>query len=149
MPDICRFSLPEEFLLLSQHHHGGLSDPYKTAAGCAAAELGELALHRRLRVTPKKKHGLFSFEFYSPPSRIHLLDPTPTGLAWADELLEELGHLADPKSNEIDLHTWLQTRRHKSLFLHREALTERIGPFPTVKHKHHYPHSHVCDVLIT
>lgn len=149
MTDIWRFSLPEEFLLLSHHSYGGLPDPQKTGAGCAAAELAELALHRRLRVTPEKKRRMLGFDFHSPPNSVHLTDPTPTGLAWADDLLEELGYLTASQGNGIHLDTWLRMRLHTSLSLHREALIERIGPFPTVKHKNRYPHSHVCDVLIT
>lgn len=152
-PEVCvaapsRLSLPEEFLVLSHHPHGGVHDIRQTAVGCAVAELGELALLRRLLVVPKKKR-LFGFEVYFTSGRIHLLDLTPTGLAWADGLLAELGSLAASRSKPIRLPTWLRQRGSNALYLHRQALIERGVLFPSEDHELHYPNPSVRDVLIS
>lgn len=143
-----RLSLPEEFLVLSHHPHVKVHDIRQTAVGCAVAELGELALLRRLLVVPKKKR-LFGFEVHFTSSRIHLLDLTPTGLSWADGLLAELGSLTVSRSKPTRLSTWLRRRGDEALYLHRQALIEHGSLFPSEDHELHYPNPSVRDVLIS
>ncbi|MEU8397943.1 GPP34 family phosphoprotein [Nonomuraea sp. NPDC048892] len=154
-----RLSLPEAFLLLS-YRYGDVHDRHQSAVACAAAELGELALRRRLRVVPRKKIRVFGFECYLSPSKIHLLDATPTGLAWADELLAELetaarqrgGTATDSRREPISLRQWLKRRGDRALLLHRDALTgggvlfHSPGSGPDQEERHH-PDPGVRDAL--
>ncbi|MGI5121967.1 GOLPH3/VPS74 family protein [Marinactinospora thermotolerans] len=159
MPAPPQLSLPEEFLLLSHHRHGDVHDPHQTAIGCAAAELGELALRRRLRVAPQRKGRLFGFEVYFTTGRtlgrIHLLDLAPTGLAWADGLLAELERLAASSRNgPIRLRTWLRQRGGEALRLHRRVLVERNllfhhPGFVPGEDGHHYPDVAVRAMLVS
>lgn len=162
-----QLSLPEEFLLLSYHRYGDVHDREQTAVGCAAAELGELALRRRLRVTPRKSK-VFGFEFYSLSGKIQVLDLAPTGLAWADDLLAELERLAASRRRHtasgvaptgsqrkpIRLHKWLRLRGHDALLLHTKALTERSVLFHSPgfrpgDEERHYPDVAVRNALIS
>lgn len=118
-------SLPEEFLLLSHLDSGEVPNLGRISAGCAAAELGELALQGRLRVVPRKKSKLFGFFLYSGPGTIRLLDAAPTGLAWADDLLTELEVRTAAKGGPISLYKWIGSRRSEAFSLHRAALTDR------------------------
>lgn len=86
-----RLSLPEEFALLSYGENGRVPNSAQTAAGCAAAELGELALRRRLLVRPRKTRKL-GVEIYQHRGEIELSPNTArTDLTWADDLLSSLG----------------------------------------------------------
>lgn len=156
-----RMSLPEEFLLLSYTRHGNIHDHARSVAGCAAAELGELALRRRIRVAPRHKINLFGLQCYISSGKIHVLDLTPTGLAWADDLLAELGRLATPKdrttsapapSRPIALHKWLRRRDDRAFLLHREAMIERNLLYrpgsPSEDEERHYPDIAVRNLLI-
>lgn len=93
-----RMSLPGEFLLLAYTRHGNIHDHARSVAGCAAAELGELALRRRIRVAPRHKINLFGLQCHIPSGKIHVLDLTPTGLAWADDFWQSWAVLRPPKA---------------------------------------------------
>ncbi|MEV0702898.1 GPP34 family phosphoprotein [Saccharopolyspora sp. NPDC050389] len=120
-----RLSLPEEFVLLSYRDGGTVHDSSQVAAGCAAAELGELALRRKLLVRIRKGKK-FGFDVYFPSdARIQLLDASPTGLGWVDELLAELAQRgAAEVGGNVRLRRWVRQRR-VALALHRAALVER------------------------
>lgn len=159
-------TLPEEFLLLCHDRYGNVHAYDRTVAGCAAAELGELALRHRLRVVPNRKIKLFGFESYASSGKIRMLDLTPTGLAWADDLLEELGRLSAPRGRTdsdpdqaesprrlIRLHKWLRLRGDQAFFLHRDAMIENSLLFPGAgsaeeDEEFHYPDSGVRNLLI-
>ncbi|MFF5717518.1 GPP34 family phosphoprotein [Streptomyces buecherae] len=120
-------TLPEEFVLLSHLESGRVLDAEQTAIACAAAELGELALRRKLLVRARKTRK-FGVEIYSySPSKsgeITLLGTEPTGIGWADTLLAEL-HQAAAGDQPLNLLRWLRRRRRVALSLHRAALTDR------------------------
>lgn len=163
-----QLSLPEEFLLLS-YRYGDAHDYDRSAVACAGAELGELALRRRVQVAPRKwKTKLFHFQGYVSSGEIHVLDLTPTGLAWADDLLAELERLANPprrhmpsdtggtasRSRPISVYKWLRLRGDKALLLHRKALTERrvllhSPGFRPGQEERHYPDPSVRNELIS
>jgi len=120
-------SLPEEFVLLSHWGSGRVHDSAQTAFGCAAAELGELALRRKLLVRPHKSRK-FGFEVYRHKGEIHLLETDRadrTGLAWADELLAGLETRSAHEPRPITVQRWLRQRHREAFALHREALTGR------------------------
>ncbi|MDJ1133908.1 GPP34 family phosphoprotein [Streptomyces iconiensis] len=146
-------TLPEAFVLLSHLDSGEVHDLSQTAAGCAAAELGELALRRRLRVVPRKKRRVLGFEVYSEPGEIRLLDTAPTGLDWADRLLEKLELHAAPDGGAIRVHEWLQLRSREGVFLHRDVLSERgvlrHVPGGRVTRQRHYPDAALRDALLS
>ncbi|TDD14077.1 GOLPH3/VPS74 family protein [Nonomuraea diastatica] len=106
--------LPGEFLLLAHRESGRVRDSEQAAYGCAAAELGELALRRRLRVRVRKSK-LFGFDVYRAGGTIELLDTRRTGLGWADDVLGAL-------QSGSGLHGWLRHRRRAAFTLHRDAL---------------------------
>ncbi|MFF4616467.1 GOLPH3/VPS74 family protein [Nonomuraea jabiensis] len=160
-----RMSLPEEILLLS-YHYGVAYDDGRCAIACAGAELGELALRRRLQVTARK-FRLFGVQVYVWSGAIRVLDPAPTGLAWADELMAELERLGNSRrrlmpfatartsseSGPVSLDKWLRLRGDKALLLHREALTERRVLFHSPgfrprQDERHYPDPSVRNELI-
>ncbi|MFE6775360.1 GPP34 family phosphoprotein [Streptomyces sp. NPDC057702] len=120
-------TLPEEFVLLSQLDTGHVRDVAQTAVGCAAAELGELALRRHLLVRANKSRK-FGFEVYSysarRPGEISLLSTEPIGIGWADALLAEL-HQSAAGDQPLKLPRWLRHRGHAALALHRAALADR------------------------
>jgi Golgi phosphoprotein 3 (GPP34) len=115
-------SLPEEFALLSVHDDGKLYDPGQAATGCAAAELGELALRGKLLVQVRK-FRLAGLDVYRPrTAAIHLLDTRRTGLAWADDVLAGLARQS--ASGPVLVKRWLRQRRD-AFALHRDALVAR------------------------
>ncbi|MFC9940164.1 GOLPH3/VPS74 family protein [Nocardiopsis alba] len=142
-----RPSLPEEFLLLSHHPHGRLDDPDLTALGCALAELGELVLRRDLWLATKKTR-LFGLDVYSLSGRIHLQSSAPTGLAWADEILSEVGAMTVSRGGPIRLDAWIRHRDSRALSLHEEALIGRGLLRPSRIRGHHVPDPAVCDTLV-
>lgn len=117
-------SLPEEFLLLCHLPSGKVPRPEAAAAGCAAAELGELALRRRVRAVARRKTRVFGFDGYVLPGRIQVLDHRPTGVGWADGLLAELGR-SGGAAGQVKATRWVRRRRKDALALHREKLLER------------------------
>ncbi|WP_234444500.1 GPP34 family phosphoprotein [Streptomyces sp. NRRL F-525] len=121
-----RLSLPEEFALLSYGENGRVPNSGQTAAGCAAAELGELALRRRLLVRPRKTRKL-GVEIYQLRGEIELSPNTArTGLAWADDLLSALGaRAAGLAPRPLTVTRWLRERGREALAFHTDALTER------------------------
>ncbi|MFI7099759.1 GPP34 family phosphoprotein [Streptomyces sp. NPDC050161] len=127
VPEPQFLSLPEAFLLLAHPDSGRVSDARRTAAGCAAAELGELALRGRL-VVRSRKSKKFGFDVYHGRGRIELVDAGGAGSgdpAWAGEVLAELARrsAAGPKPPAAD--RWLRARGGAALALHRGALTDR------------------------
>jgi hypothetical protein len=85
-----RLSLPEEFALLPYGEDGRVPNPAQAAAGCAATELGELALRGSLLIRPRKTRKL-GLETCQPRGEIELRPNTPgTDLTWADGLLAAL-----------------------------------------------------------
>ncbi|MEV0589864.1 GOLPH3/VPS74 family protein [Nonomuraea cavernae] len=161
-----RLSLPEEILLLS-YRYGVAYDDERSAIACAGAELGELALRRRVQVTARK-FRLFGVQVYVWSGAIRVLDPAPTGLAWADELMAELERLGNSRrrlmpfatartsseSRLVSLDKWLRLRGDKALLLHREALTERRVLFHSPgfrprQEERHYPDPSVRNELIS
>ncbi|GGO60610.1 hypothetical protein GCM10012289_00880 [Nonomuraea cavernae] len=160
-----QLSLPEEILLLS-YRNGVAYDDERSAIACAGAELGELALRRRVQVTARK-FRLFGVQVYGSGA-IRVLDPAPTGLAWADELMAELERLeksrrrlmpfatarTSSESRPVSLDKWLRLRGDKALLLHREALTERRVLFHSPgsrprQEERHYPDPSVRNELIS
>lgn len=127
-----RLSLPEEFTLLSYGENGRVPNSAQTAAGCAAAELGELALRGRLLVRPRKTRKL-GLEIYQLRGGIELRSSTPdlpntpgTGLTWADDLLSALrARTATLTPRPLTVTRWLRERGREALALHTAALTER------------------------
>ncbi|MBK3569340.1 GPP34 family phosphoprotein [Streptomyces sp. MBT62] len=121
-----RLSLPEEFALLSYGENGRVPNSRQTAAGCAAAELGELALRRRLLVRPRKTRKL-GVDIYRLRGEIELFPNTPhTSLTWADGLLAALWTRTtalDPRP--LTVTRWLRERGREALALHTSALVER------------------------
>lgn len=118
-------SLPEEFVLLSHLTSGKMHGSTRAVIGCAAAELGELALRRRLLVRSRKS-TVFGVEVHlvHGGGSIELLDTTATGLQWADEVLAELRRSQESEQGHVSIHRWFR-RRHQAFSLHRTALTER------------------------
>lgn len=117
-------SLPEEFVLLSHLASGKVHGSARAVIGCAAAELGELALRRKLLVRSRKS-TMFGFEVYRLHGvKIELLDTDRTGLVWADELLVELTHRSVSEHGRVSLNKWFR-RHHQAFSRHRTALTER------------------------
>ncbi|GAA3979775.1 hypothetical protein GCM10022384_31510 [Streptomyces marokkonensis] len=111
-------------MLLSYLASGKVQDSGQASFGCAAAELGELALRRKLLLRPRKTRKKFGVEFYRYPRDIELLETGRTGLVWADALLAELEvHASEPEP--VLLRQWLRRRRREALALHRETLTRR------------------------
>lgn len=143
-------SLPEEFVILSHLEYGKVHNVHQTAIGCAAAELGELALRRTLRVRGKGKE-LGLGVVYQGRSEIQLLDTSHIGLVWADELLVELERSAS-EHDPVDLLRWLRRRGRTALSWHREALIEcgllRYKTRGLFGSGRHYPDSVVRDALI-
>ncbi|GGK78361.1 hypothetical protein Sme01_23010 [Sphaerisporangium melleum] len=164
--DAPRMSLPEEFLLLSHGRHGNVHDHDRSVVGCAAAELGELALRRRLRLAPHWMINFWGITCFFTTAEIHVLDLTPTGIGWADDLLTELGRLSAPEghpasdptrtaspSRPILLQRWLRLRGDRAFLLHREAMIERGLLFysPGFRPEHeerHYPDAALRTMLI-
>ncbi|MFG2025924.1 GPP34 family phosphoprotein [Streptomyces sp. NPDC048825] len=118
-------SLPEEFVLLSHLASCKVHGSARAVIGCAAAELGELALRRKLLVRSRKSKML-GFDVYRLHGvEIELLDTGPTGLVWADALLAELQqHCSASEHGRVRLHWWFR-RHHQAFSLHRAALAER------------------------
>jgi hypothetical protein len=157
-PPLRTLSLPEEFALLSLTDSGKPRDSAQAVDGCAAAELGELALRRKLLVRSRKSEML-GFDAYRPhPAEIQLLDTSPTGLVWADDLLAELGRRCASGHERIVLRQWLRQRRG-AFSLHRDALAEyrvlhhkpgrHSGLFRFIGRERYYPDSVVRNALIT
>lgn len=124
-------------MLLSHLPWGKVHGSTRAVVGCAAAELGELALRGRLLVRTRK-YDVFGLEAHRMHGvGIELLDTAPTGLPWADATLaelaeqhEQLAHrgprrfsLAE-REGHLGLLRWLR-RHHQGFALHRTALTER------------------------
>ncbi|QUG99553.1 GPP34 family phosphoprotein [Saccharopolyspora erythraea] len=137
-------ALPEEFLLLAHRESGKVRESARVAAGCAAAELGDLALRGRLLVRVGHASLLSSRLFWPEPTEIELLAVESTGLAWADNVLAEL--LQWIEAGPVSLNRWV--RRHKGAFqYHRAALVGRglLRPGPgtglsrLLGRQHHYP----------
>jgi hypothetical protein len=152
-------SLPEEWVLLSLKDSGKTRDPGCAVAGCAAAELGELALRRKLLVR-SRKFNIFGLVGYRPsPAEIQLLDTSRTGLPWADELLADLELRRASGQEHLSLAPWLRQRRHQAFALHRSALAgmgvlrhapgARFVPFRIFKPERYYPDSAVRNALVT
>ncbi|WP_326689016.1 MULTISPECIES: GPP34 family phosphoprotein [unclassified Streptomyces] len=151
-------SLPEEFVLLSHLASGKVHGSGRAPAviGCAAAELGELALRRKLAVRSRKSKAL-GFDVYRLHGvEIELLDARPTGLGWADALLAELQQSCSASEHgRVRLYQWF--RRHQEGFsLHRDALAARgvLHPKPGGHtglfraRQRHYPDRVLREALI-
>ncbi|WNV85871.1 GPP34 family phosphoprotein [Umezawaea sp. Da 62-37] len=114
-------SLPEELVVLSHLDSGKVRSTRQTAIGCAVAELGELALRRRIAVRPRR-FTRFGVEVHQRGGDIHVLDHRPTGLAWADELLDELRYRSVAERKPLPLAKWLDFRGATPLAVHRIPL---------------------------
>jgi hypothetical protein len=152
-------SLPEEWVLLSLKDSGKTRDSGLAVTGCAAAELGELALRRKLLVSARK-FSIFGLHGYRPyPAEIQLLDTSPTGVPWADELLADLERHRASGQGHLFLLPWLRQRRRQAFTLHRNALAERsvlrhtagarFAPFRIFKPERYCPDPGVRNALIT
>lgn len=151
-------SLPEEFVLLSHLPSGKVfgSGRARPVIGCAAAQLGEFALRGKLavRVRKSKAFGMDVYRLHGV--KIELLDPSPTGLDWADGLLAELQrHSAASNDGRVSLHWWF--RRYQQGFAqHRDALAARGllhpkpgGPSGLIRRRQrHYPEHVAREALI-
>ncbi|MFH9728876.1 GPP34 family phosphoprotein [Streptomyces sp. NPDC017260] len=116
-------TLPEEFVLLAHSPSGKVRGSAQASFGCAAAELGELALRRKVLLRPRVSRT-FGIETYGCPRGIDLLGTGRTGLAWADALLAEL-EVCTSEPEPVTLRQWLRRRGGAAPAPHREALTER------------------------
>lgn len=144
-------TLPEEFVLLSYRDSGETPDGTRTASGCAAAELAELALRRRLLASGGKSR-LFGLQVVrTSNAKIQLLDSRPTGLGWADELLADLAARPGSKPRP-PVHRWLRERSWAAFVLHRDALVARgllvRGHSKVLRAERHYPQAAHRDALI-
>ena len=148
-----RLSLPEEFTLLSYGENGRVPSSAQTAAGCAAAELGELALRGRLLIRPRKTRKL-GLEIYQMRGEIELRPNTPgTGLTWADDLLAALHTRTTTLTpRPLTVTRWLRGRGREALALHTTALTERgvlrHRPGTLLTRTRHYPDPALRAVLL-
>ncbi|WP_051791554.1 GPP34 family phosphoprotein [Amycolatopsis jejuensis] len=97
-------TLPEEFALLSLSSSGKVIDAGQAEVGCAVAELAELALRGRLVVEARKSRVLGLDVHHLRNTTITVLDPTPTGLPWADSALSALATPTAP-------HKWVRAAR--------------------------------------
>jgi hypothetical protein len=152
-------SLPEEWVLLSLRDSGKTRDLGQAVVGCAAAELGELALRRKLLVK-SRKFNIFGFDAYRrSPAEIQLLDIGRTGLPWADELLADLERRCASGQGRLSLMPWLRQRRREAFTLHRDALAKQgvlrhtrgahFVPFRIFKPERYHPDPTVRNALIT
>jgi hypothetical protein len=116
-------TLPEEFALLSLADTGKTIDSGQAKAGCAVAELGELALRGKLliRQHEPKVFGLNAVR--QVVQMVELIDAAPVGLAWADELLAELAQ--ESGAIAVGRLLWRRRRRGNAFHLHRGALVAR------------------------
>jgi len=151
-----RLSLPEEFVLLSYGENGRVPNSRQAAAGCAAAELGELALRRRLLVKPRKTRKL-GVEIYQKRGEIELsvnaVNTTGTGLTWADDLLSALWTRTNALApRPLTVTRWLRERGREALALHTSALTERgvlrHRPGTLLTRTRHHPDTALRGTLI-
>lgn len=147
-------SLPEEFVLLSHMPSGKVHGSARAVIGCAAAELGELALRRRLLLRVRKWRGLGVDIYQTHGVEIELLDTGPTGLGWADGVLSELRRSASG-NGRVKAVRWFR-HRHEAFSQHREALVARgvltpeSGGFPGFSRtgRGHYPNAGLRNALI-
>ncbi|QUQ66609.1 GPP34 family phosphoprotein [Kutzneria sp. CA-103260] len=116
-------SLPEEFALLSVTDTGAVRDAAQAAIGCAAAELGELALRGKVLVDCRKREVGGLHVYLTGGARVRLVDTGGTGLAWADALLAELASHG-VEHGKIVLAKWLR-RRRGAFSLHCATLVQR------------------------
>jgi hypothetical protein len=100
-----KLTLPEEFVLLLHKPNGSY---YATADQTAAAEIGELVLQHRIKLDGTK---------------LLVLDPRPSGIAWIDELLSEFQKKSGVTNKPVEL-TWWLPMRTGAFKAHRAALTE-------------------------
>jgi hypothetical protein len=151
VPPTRHLSLPEEFVLLSHMGSGRVPDLNQAVAGCAAAELGELALRRKLLVRARKSRK-FGFEIYLHRAEIQLLNTGRTGLVWADEQLAGLERSIALDRRPVTVYRWLKQRRRGAFLLHREALVRRgllrHVPGRFLGRERHYPDPAVRNALI-
>jgi len=149
-------SLPEEWTLLSLTDSGKVRDSNQAVVGCVAAELGELALRRKLLVR-SRKFKIFGFDGYrTSPAEIQVIDTSRAGLPWADELLADLERRR-VSEQRLSLGQWLRQRR-EAFSLHLDALAERgvlrrapgtrSVPFRFLSSERYYPDPAVRDTLI-
>ncbi|MFC4497084.1 GPP34 family phosphoprotein [Streptomyces ovatisporus] len=117
-------SLPEEFVLLSHLPSGKIHGPRRAAVGCAAAELGELAVRRKILVRPWNSTVLGLRAQLTHRASIELLDTTATGLPWADEVLAGLSRSPVSEEGRVNVQQWLR-RRREAFRAHRRVLTDR------------------------
>nr|WSY52691.1 GPP34 family phosphoprotein [Streptomyces sp. NBC_00886] len=148
-----RLSLPEEFVLLSFGEDGRVPNSAQAAAGCAAAELGELALRRRLLIRPRKTRKL-GLEIYQNRGEIELsANAAHIGLTWADNLLSALWtRTAARAPRPLTVTRWLRERGREALALHTGALTERgvlrHRPGTLLTRTRHYPDTTLRAALL-
>lgn len=151
-----RLSLPEEFALLSYGENGRVPNSRQTAAGCAAAELGELALRRRLLVRPRKTRKL-GVDIYQLRGEIELSPNTPNtphaGLTWAEDLLAALWTRTSALTpRPLTVTRWLRERGREALALHTSALVERgvlrHRPGTLLTRTRHHPDTALRTALI-
>ncbi|MFF4219495.1 GPP34 family phosphoprotein [Streptomyces nondiastaticus] len=94
------------------------------AFGCAAAELGELALRHKLRVQPRNSRAP-GLDIYPLRGDIQLLDTGRTALVRAGDLLTEPARHSDSGQQAISPHRWLRQHRRAALSRHRRQLVHR------------------------
>jgi Golgi phosphoprotein 3 (GPP34) len=140
-------TLPEEFLLLCHLPHGKVRKSDVVAAGCAAAEFGDLALRGRLRGTARKKTTIFGMDGYVLPGKIQLLDTRPTGVAWADALLVELERRGAVEA-PVGATRLVRRRRKDAMALHRESLLSRGVLQSHGRRWRHYPDEGARNALV-
>lgn len=134
--------LPYAVTLLLHKTHGGRYAGTNRDVVVAAAEFGELVLRHRIAIDRK---------------RLRVLDPSPVGLPWCDELLAELARKAGPHSRPFKLASFLQQSRRFQVY--RAALAESgllvrttntfLGFIPYERYFAHAPtHEALLDELV-
>lgn len=107
-PESRGIALPGEVALLLHKPNGSYYATANPNIAVAAAEIGELALRNRISI--ERKHLL-------------VLDPSPSGLPWFDELVAELRRKSGPKEKPVNLANWL-SRRTRAFKTHQALLAE-------------------------
>ncbi|OIJ86101.1 hypothetical protein BIV25_42160 [Streptomyces sp. MUSC 14] len=113
-------TLPEEFALLSLADTGKTIDSDQARAGCNVAEVGELALRGKLLLRHRRNTTFYVNGLRWNADVIEVVDRTPVGLAWADELLAVLAK--EPEAAAERKLLLRRYRRRNAFHWHRDAL---------------------------
>lgn len=108
--NLTSLTLPGAFALLLHKPSGRRSRNSMAPPIIAAAEAGELALRERVSLENKK---------------IHLVDATPVGVPWLDEVLAKIEAKTRHGSKPYGIFRWLFMRNSRIVRKHRDLLIEK------------------------